>query len=384
MIQKLILLTTLIVCLGTTSNGQDIKPYISARVDTSKAEVNEIYHLNKNYINARPDSCYKNPYWSEKEYPYYLEQNRIPIDRSANAMFGQYFKTFIKEYKPTVLQIDSLDSNLYQIKTMFKSNDLDADSLGYAISYITNLYASKNEEGIFKLANTISKRTKDWRQVNYKFITYVISPNYNFKEEEAKKAVDFCEKISKMFELEILPFKYYVLSNSDEFGKLLNFEYWTYYFGAQTNLPLREIFTSYSNEHFPHEFVHMMFPLRKSKENTPNIISEGLATWLGGPTRNVSYQQALSMVSETLKTYQNPTFKDITSFKVRNKFDSNIFYVTGAVLCELIYEKQGEKGIMKVYYSKKETLDSVLEEIFEMPIKETEERVMHQIINYPK
>jgi hypothetical protein len=360
--------------------AQTIKPFISARVDTTNFQVKKIYHLYSNYLNSKPDSCYANSNWNEKEYVYYLKQNSIPIDRSANAMFGQNFKRFIKYYKPTILQIDSIEKNLYQVKTLFKSNSTEADSLGDAISYITNIYASRNENGVFKLQNTISKRTEDWKKYNYKFISYIVSPKCNFNKEEAEKAVDFCEKLAEKFGLKILPFKYYVLPNTDEFGKLLNFEYWTYYIGAQTNKPLREIFTSYGNENYPHELVHMMFPSRNNNEYTPNIVQEGVATWLGGPKLGTSYKQALEEVSKTLKTYQNPTFKDIMSYKIRNKFDSNIFYVTGAVLCEMVYKKTGKEGILKIYNSTEATLDKTLEEIFQKPLTDIHKQVIEQIL----
>ncbi|OAQ39228.1 hypothetical protein A5893_11210 [Pedobacter psychrophilus] len=268
--QKLTFLIIIISFLSFYIKAQTIKPNISARVDTTNNAVNKLYHLYVNYLNSKPDSCYSNPYWNEAEYPYYLKQNFLPIDRSANAIFNQNFKRFIKYYKPTILQIDSIDNNLYQIKTLFKSNANIKDSVEEDVAYITNLYARKNKDGVFKLENTITERTKDWKTYQENFITYIVNPQCKFDKIEAQKAVDFCNDLSRKFDLKILPFKYYILPNTDEFGKLLNFDYWTYYFGAQTNLPLREIFTSYGNENFPHELVHMMFPLRKSAEKTPN------------------------------------------------------------------------------------------------------------------
>lgn len=124
----------------------------------------------------------------------------------------------------------------------------------------------------------------------------------------------------------------------------------------------------------------MMFPSRNNSEYTPNIVQEGVATWLGGPKMGTTYKQALEEVSNTLKTYQNPTFKDIISYKIRNRFDSNIFYVTGAVLCEMVYKKTGKEGILKIYNSTEATLDKTLEEIFQKSLTDIHKQVIEQIL----
>lgn len=384
--KRKLLLTSLLFAFYTSIYAQKIIPNISARVDTTKTEINKVYHLYSEYLNSKPDSIYANPYWNEKEYSYYLKTNDLRIDRAANVMFyDDDSNSFIDNYKPLILQIDSIAENLYQIKTIFKSNGTDANSDKFSVPYITNIYASRNNKGFYKLENTISERTKNWKRVRYKFITYIINPDCDFNKKEAAKAVRFCERLSKEFSLEILPFKYYILPNSDELGKLYNFEYWTYYIGAQTNLPLREIFTTYGNENYPHELVHMMFPLRKDKSSArPTIISEGLATWLGGPKLGKTFKEALFEVSNTLRAIKNPSLEDIKNYKIRNKFDNNILYVSGAVLCKLVFEKKGKEGIWQLYNSNEENLNSIIENLFELPIKDIDKNIIDYILNQTK
>lgn len=361
--------------------AQLIKPNISARVDTSKAEFNKIYHLYTNYLNSRPDSIYENPHWDKNEFKYYLVSKRVALDRSVNAMFGNNFKAFMSYYSPVILQIDSIDNNLYQVKTIYKSNKKESDEDGSSVAYITNLQASKDIKGDFKLKNTIDYRTRNWKKIDFKFIQYIVHPESNFDEKQAKEAVQFCEKLVNLFDLEIKPFKYYILPNPDELGKIYNFDYWTYYIGGQTNLPLREIFTTYGNTNYPHELVHLMFPLKKDKSYTPTIINEGLATWLGGPKFGVSFETALLDVSKTLKKYENPTLEDILNNKIRNKFDSNILYVSGAVLCKMVFDLEGKEGIWKVYNSNNESLNDILEDIFKLPRTEIDKKVINYIRN---
>jgi hypothetical protein len=360
--------------------AQNIIPDISARIDTTQVVINKIYHLYKAYLNSKPDSVYANPCWNESEYKYYLQTDHLRIDRSANVMFydGDAV-SFYKEYKPMILQIDSIGINKYQIKTIFSMSNPSKECKGYSVPYITNLYASRNMNGKYRLENTITERTKKWKRVKYGFINYIIHPDCDFDKKEAGKAVSFCKQISKQFDIEIKPFTYYLLPNSDELGKLYNFEYWTYYVGGQTNLPLREIFATYSNINYQHELVHILFPLKKSGY-TPKIISEGLATWLGGPGSGQSFEEVLKDVSMILHQCDNLSFEGIKDGSIRNRLDSNILYITGAVICKLAYEAKGKTAVWGLYNSTDGTLNSVMENIFEQPINDVGQMIIEYIL----
>lgn len=261
--KKLIFLVFIFLNVNTYS--QTIIPDISARVDTSKVAIKQVYNLYKNYLNSKPDSIYQNPNWNEKEAKQYLKGKVLRIDRSANQMF--YYdnsKKYFNYYKPKILQIDSIESNRYQIKTIFTKECPDAENKGFNPDYITKLYAVRDNEGLFKLENVISYDTRNWKTYKLKFITYKVHPNCTLNKKDAFKAVSFCEKISKQFNIKIEPFTYYLLPNSDEMGKLYNFEYWTSYLGGQTVKPFKEIFTTYRKANYPHEFIHLLFPLLKT------------------------------------------------------------------------------------------------------------------------
>lgn len=101
---------------GLIAFSQNVVPDISARVDTSKTAKKEIYKLYTNYINSKPDSLYSNPYWLEsKNINYHTEVLR---DRSARHMFGNVASAqYLEYYKPTIIQMDSVKVNRYQLKT---------------------------------------------------------------------------------------------------------------------------------------------------------------------------------------------------------------------------------------------------------------------------
>lgn len=370
--------------IGISSYCQTIVPDITARVDTSNVEIKKIYYLYKNYLNSRPDSIYRNPNWKETETEYYLKSKILRVDRAANLMFSYYkSKEYFAYYTPKILQIDSISVNRYQVKTIFAATNPDKEYKKFTPDYITKLYAVRNSKNEFKLENVLSYDTRNWKKHQFKFINYVVHPDCNFNKKEAEKAIAFCEKIARQFKIKIEPFTYYIVPNSDEMGKLYNFEYWMSYLGGQTMTPLNEIFTSYENENYPHEFVHMLFPFQKDASlYCPMIINEGLATWLAGPSAKETFEESVKNVSKSFQKKDGITFKDIITFKFRNEFDNNILYVTGGVICKFVYDKNGQKGIWELYNSNKENFRLVLEKLFGMPYDQVETLIINYIKNY--
>lgn len=370
----------IILLINFISYSQNNNVKITARVDTTKNEIKKIYNLFNNYLNSKPDSIYNNPNWNEK-----VRANFINVDRSANQLFlYSKSKEYFNYYKPKILQIDSVDLKRYQIKTMYLANCSEPEYEKFNPEFITKHYAV-NHNGIYKLENCIHYDTKNWKTKKFKFITYFIHPKVKYNYKEAKNAYKFCKKISSQFNIEILPFKYYVLPNSDELGRLYNFEYWMSYLNGQTNIPLREIYTTNSNFNFQHELIHIIFPLPKNKnEFCPMIINEGIATWLGGLNSVKDFENELKNISILFNKKEKITFEEIINFKYRNEFNNSILYVTGAVICKLVHQKKGKEGLLKLYNSNLNNYKFILEELFETNYLDIEKTVIEYIKNYSK
>jgi hypothetical protein len=328
-----------------------IKPDITARVDTANIEIKKVYHLYKNYLNSRPDSIYKNPNWNSKENENILKDKYSRVDRAAVQMFNYYSaKQYFSFYKPKILQIDKVNDDRYQIKTIFMAYCEDDDYKTMTPTAITKLYAVKDAEGEYKLENAIGYDTRNWKTYKYKYIQYVVHPSCVFNMSEAKKANEFCTQFVKRFDLkEIQPFTYYITPNSDEMGKVYNFEYWLSYMTGQTRIMSREIFTAYGNENFPHEFVHILFPhANEPSLMCPMIIMEGLATWQAGAGQNETFEEGLKVFSKQIQNNDTLTIDEIITFKYRNPFDNSALYLTGGVICKLVYDEHGVKGILAI------------------------------------
>lgn len=362
-----------------------ITPDISARVDTSKVDVKAVYHLYKNYLNSRMDSVYQNPYWNKKERELAIKLKANSIDRAITWLFWKdsIGKKHLISLPPKVLQIDKIEENRFQIKTIFMNRCEDEKYRLFNPDCIVKLYAVKDENGEFKFENVISYDTQNWKRYNYKKITYIVQPFMEFNKHKAKEAVLFCNKIAKQFNLKQLPFTYYMTKNSDEMLKLSNFEYLLSYTTGFTDLQNRTIFTSYPNESYPHEFVHILFYNSTNKYAGTGLIGEGLATWLGGAGFNETFEEGLNKFSLEIKNNKTINLDAIIRFEYRNPFDSDPFYLTGGVICKMVYEKHGISGIFELYNCPNMvSLKKKLEKMFNMTYDKIDIKIIEYIKNY--
>lgn len=371
----------ILLCISFIGQTQ-ITPNITARVDTTNTDIKEVYNLYTDYLNSNPDSLYFNPYWNEKEVEVYLK-SEMNFNRAAWFMFNGFDspKQFYSTYPPKVISIVKMDSNRYSIRSLY--NNTTSGYENYNPAYITKLYAVKNKHGQYKLENTIAHDIRNWKRYENDYIHYVVSPNCEFDKKDAVKAMEFCKSIIQQFNLQkVEPFTYYIASNADEMGMLFNFDYWLSYSTGISNAPTREIYTSYGSAYFPHEFVHILLqPLYKNEGGTM-LISEGIATWLGGPGFNETYKEGLITFSNEIRNNDLISIDAIMNNEYRNSYNNNPIYLTGAVICEKIYEKEGIEGVIKIFNTSTYQFKETLEEIFDQSFETINKMIMDYIKNY--
>jgi hypothetical protein len=361
-------------------------PNITAGVDTSNVEIKQVYELYKNYLNSYPDNIYNNPYWNTKEIDYYVNIKGVNCNRSSWFMYNFYdnIEDFYKIFYPKILSIIKVDTNRYSIKIIYTMKGENEEKYTqFTPNYITKLYAVKGYNGTFKLENVIDYDTKKWKKINSKYIQYIINPNSFVNMKDVKMSTKFCKEFIKKFKIKKPPnFSYYITNNSDEMGELFNFDYWLSYSTGRTIYPLKEIFTSFGTAYYPHEFVHILsIPLLVEKERTM-IINEGFATWLGGTRLYESYHKALISFSNEIQKNDSISIDMIKNNEYRHLFDNNPIYVTGAVICELIYKQSGIEGIKQILNASDEKFIFTLENIFKKTYNEINEIVINYIKNF--
>jgi hypothetical protein len=146
-------------------------------------------------------------------------------------------------------------------------------------------------------------------------------------------------------------------------GLLENFDY---YFVGSTTGKAREgmILTAKGNEYYPHEFVHQLLP------NNPlrgEVINEGLATFLGTKMDADEYKKMhLEKLAYDLKnTGEKVNFKSVVSQEVRfNGYQTA--YPAGAAICELIFNKAGDQGLLLLMKGNTLGYDNILSTLREI------------------
>lgn len=353
--------------------SQEIVPGITVRVDTSQTAIKEVYDIYKGYLNSKMDSIYANPYWNVKNW----EPEDGHCDRSAYLLLSGYEPSdFLNIYPPKILQIDSVDTGRYQIKTLFALESPSDEYKTFTPTAITKLYAVRQADG-FKLENLIHYDTRLWMHKQSGFIHYIISPSVKFDASRARKAGKFCRKIAEQFDIEEIPeIDFYLTSHSDELMKLFNFEYVLSYHTGLTLKFKNEIYSSYGDPLYKHELVHMLL------SGKTLIINEGLATWLAGPGANETFEEALKILSKQFQHHRPKSLQEIMNFTYRNKFDNNVIYVTGAVICEMAYDKKGVSGVKALLKCNEDTFKKTMEAVFGQPFCEIEQTVIDFIVEY--
>jgi hypothetical protein len=311
---------------------------VSSRVDTTINEVKEILSLYKDYINSKPDSIYNNPYWNNKEKAQYAD-----FDFSRSSLYhGIDSDQLFRIYTPFVLSIEAKNKK-YQIRVLYSNTATQPPYVGSKVWCIHKLNAVK-EEGKWKLENLMVDKTEKWNKRHIGFIEYIFSNSHNFDVKQAEKALAFCNKIISRFNPTFKSkFRFYMVNGKDEMGELENFDY---YFTGITTGKAREgmILSSKTDEFYPHEFIHKLLPVN---EYRGHVVEEGLATFLGTKVNVDEYFSTMQELANDFKKRESYSLENI----LNNQVDWNgypVAYPGGALICEVIYEKEGDEGIRKL------------------------------------
>jgi hypothetical protein len=316
---------------------------LTARVDTTQAEVKQVYQLLHNYLNAKPDSLYANPYWNAGEVEYYVTQHHEKVDLAAPFLFfGITAKQTFRAYKPTVLSIEPTGNKYVARVLLYAENPAKwiTDSK-WNPPFILRYYAAKNPTGEWKLENAWTNVLASWETHNTPWITFHYPATFPFNTAQAARASTFCDSVVTALHLtDARPFDYYVMESEEELGRLFNLDYWLAYNTGFTQKMYNRTLSGRGRVQHLHEFVHMLYHPVKNY-----FLAEGIATYLGGVDGFTPYQQTLRVVSADLnKQHPDVRFKELYTNSFKYALNSNPRYVAGALVYELVYRKVGTAG----------------------------------------
>ncbi len=333
---KLRLLFFLFPLIYNLAFGQHTTITIHSRVDTTKKEIREIVTLWTNYLNAKPDSIYDNPYWNEAEKKLYKD-----FDFSRIYIYQFSSKQLLNYFKPTILSIEK-ESDTYAIRTIFAAEGLEGIYRRSNPWCITKLYAIK-ENNKWKLKNALPIVTQNWKRKTVGKITFIYPTQHVFNDTLAKKANEFCTRITKDLQFpEWKPFDFYITESGDELGKLLNFDF--YAAGYTTGIGMNDnriLLGGFGSEYYTHEFVHLTIP----KFNRHYLIEEGFATWQGGAMEK-TFEERAKILAGQIAINDTVTFIDVLNKKWGWQYAA--YYTTGGIFCKLAYDKGGITAVKKL------------------------------------
>ena len=319
------------------ARSQPVEYAITARVDTTNAEVREVLATWINYLWSVPDSAYDNPHWNSHEkqlyghrdfdFASYWISHQIPSD------------VLLASYPPRILSIDKVDDH-YEIRTMFYGENLPAEMSGSNPVTILRVAATR-EDGGWKLANMLPFVTRNWIEHRVGPIRYRMPPTYRFNEMVAHRAHAFVDSVASMLGVEVEPFSFYLASSIDELGSLLGHDF--FFVGVTTGLTLsdnRIVMSSKRSEHYPHELVHVV------AGTVPNgMINEGLATWIGG-SGDQSFVEGLRELRRCLEADDSVSIEGI--WRREWGWHCNAYYMTGAAIVDLVYKRGGMSAVRQL------------------------------------
>ena len=248
---------------------------------------------------------------------------------------------------PEVTAIDRSDGHEYRITTRFRSGDQSVRPPSWWTALTMTVYAERVGDR-WLLANALPRHTRGWRRATVGPITYVYAPGYPYDPARAQRAVAFADSVASAFGLpRLAPLTYYLTLDVDEVYRIIGLESDLKFgpVGGAAQPANRTLFSGIPalGEEYRHELAHFVLaPLCCA--GTSALVSEGVATWLGGTT-GMDYPSSVRVLAAFLAEHGEVTIDSIVS----GSFAATQSYPAGAVLAAMVFERGGARGVRELF-----------------------------------
>lgn len=323
-------------------------PSVSAGfgVDTTIADVHNVFSLVRAYL-AKPDtSARTRGLWSKA-----TEFDRTVGDVTAWRA-NQGFPATVVGVIPAMP-----GDSIYVVRILYAR----ADSAGViAPLALQRLYAVR-ESGApyaFRLSSAFPRMRGSWEQRSKGPITFWYVPGQRPNIAKVDQAARFVDSVAKLFSVPVPRHLDVIVGTSmDDVERAIGLDFFPDASGPgqrSGGLNLGSIILSGNPaiaEAYFHEFVHSILgPSLYASQ----LLSEGVATWLGG-SRGRSPHEMYAL----LRSYQQSDSTLTLSGLIRSGFRvqdadraSNLLYSTGALIADTIYRRRGIAQLKNVYQLK--------------------------------
>lgn len=326
--KRFYILITIITVNNFYLNAQEIS--LNIGLDRTNIERIEIIKLWSNYLKSNPDEISNNPYWCEKDKIKYKSYDLLKSEGFLSPSL-YYFGLNNK-----ILSITK-SGNDYIIKSAFY------DKSNFDIYAITNVIATKNNDN-FYLTNYQPHLVEKWLTKTVGNFTYHYFPEYHFNETKAEQANAYLNKICSVFELKSEEMNYFICRDCEDIFRVKGFDYVLSmgngkecgFFDKYNNIIYATALAGENHQHEITHFINNYFP------NANELLLTGLSAYWGEENAHKGKPLLYSVkrVNEYLKNHPEIDLNKPDDFWKLDE-ETNPQYVTGAIICDIAFEKGG-------------------------------------------
>ena len=323
--------------------------------DSTNVKTQKVMTLFENYIHSREKTLSHNPFWNEDDQKNY-----------------EHFDFLESEFKPSlymgfpvhVLSIKN-DGEEYEIKAQFTF--CQENQVPYVLA--TANYVAKLENGEYKLFNILPKNRKRWQFQKIGLISYYYPDYHEFQIEKAKNANEFINKITDIFDVDPIPFEYYMADDYDEILEIQGYDY-KIGMGGRTKpsgkAAYDKIYCAGLGEDYLHEIFHVQ--IDQHYPDKYYWVTEGVATFVSGASRGKSLEWHFDRFDKYLQGHPEIDLDNLLDFVNLDEY-TDYHYGLGSLIVKKIYEKGGWDLVKEFMTSgdSKENYYSAVEKLLGVP-----------------
>jgi len=315
-----------------------------AWTDGPRADVvRDIFRRWAEYLGSNPRRQEKTRLWSA------AEQRQWPQYDLTSGIAYQGVPATVLEISPASPEAD----DRYIVKTLFAAAVGEPPEIKPIA--LTRVHAVR-EDGAWVFSSVLPYLTRDWRQETVGAITYVLEPGYPFDAERASRAVAFTDSLAAAYGVPaVTGLTYYLTSSPEQVHRIMGVE-WTvggvgYGYASPAN---RLIFsgTPVTGEDNRHELTHLVLAPLVSAGRTHPLISEGVATWLGG-SMGRDFLTLMREYATYLRRYPDVTLDAV----LEEAGPDRGVRPAGAVLSLMVFERGGVAAVKELMTSGWSTIE---------------------------
>lgn len=247
-----------------------------------------------------------------------------------------------------ILSVSRIADTKYLLKSVFLNNNLE-------IFALTNVIVEKvNDE--FKLSNFAFHYTKDWKTKVKGHFRYIYTPSFTLKKTEVRNAAKFYKKLCEVFNVKPELITYFITEDCDDIYTLLGYDFFIFkgtgtecgYFEEKNNFVFA---TKKGGTNHYHEITHF---INKFYPGANELLLTGLSAYISGEKAHLGkpLEFHIKRVDHYLEANNELDLSNPFDFHFMDE-QTTPHYVIGAILCDLIVEKNGKNGLLDVFQNYK-------------------------------